>query len=227
MMNSRTRIAGAALLLGMAVGGHAQITKVGNKYQFRMMYTVGKTITSKMAMDTSVNTGTGGSSMPAMKMAMPMKVKCTGKKGDVYTLVTTSGPMTMNGKAFQGSKPETVTVKANSKGEIVEGSASAMNFSSMKLPTNPIAVGSTWKGTINMPQGQGAVNANYKFNGVKTVNGPMGKMNGSGTMNLLMSDGQPLTMSMKMAGDINAGAAGGGTGSAPMKMSMSITVNRV
>jgi len=225
----------------MAVGGHAQITKVGNKYQFRMMYTVGKTISTKMAMDTSINAGGSGGSMPAMKMAMPMKVKCTGKKGDVYTLVTTSGPMTMNGKPFQGAKAETVTVKANSKGEIVDGSASAMNFSSMKLPTNPIAVGATWKGTINMPQGQGAVNANYKFNGVKTVagkqvavigvtmtmNGPMGKMNGSGTMNLLMSDGQPLNMSMKMAGDINAGASGGSAGGAPMKMNMTITVNRV
>lgn len=241
MMNSRTRIAGATLLLVMAAGTQAQITKVGNKYQFRSKYTVGKTITSNMKMDTSINTGSSSAAAMTMKMDMPLKVKCTGIKGDVYTLVTTSGPLKMNGKAMQGQKAETATVKVNSKGEMIDGNASSMNFNAMKMPTTPIAVGSSWKGTINMPGGNGAVNATYKFNGIKMINGkecavlgvvmsmdgPMGKLSGSGTMNILTADGQPLNMNMKMAGNVNAGAAGGGAGSAPMKVSTTIIVNRV
>lgn len=235
MMKSSMRIAGAALLLGMAIGAQAQITKVGSAYKFRMKHTPGKTITQNVSIATSIAMG---EKPMVMNIVIPTKMKCTGQKGTVYTVAVTSGPMSMGGKPFNGSKAETTTVKINDRGQMVDGNGpKGVNFNNMELPEKPLAVGATWTGKINMPQGQGQVDAKYKFNGIKIVNGKqvavigvsmtmdgmMGKMTGSGTMNLLVADGQPLNMNVNMAGTVNAAQTGSGSG---MKTTMTIKMAR-
>lgn len=229
------------MLLGMAIGANAQITKGAKGYTFRLKYTPGKTISNKMTITTGMDMGGKGSKPMSFAMNMPIKSKCTGQKGDVFTVVTTSGPMTMNGKPQEGAKAQTATVKINTQGQIIEGAAAQdMNLSSIKLPSGPIKVGDKWKGVINMPQNQGKVDATYQLNGVKMINGKecaiigvamvmsggMGKMTGNGTINLLTADAQPLNMSMKLGGTVNAGAAGAGAGSG-MKMNMSLNLVRL
>lgn len=244
MMNLRFRTTGAVLLLGMAIGAQAQITSGAAGYTFRVKYTPGKTVSNQMTITSGINMGGAGAKPMNFVMDMPMKMKCTGQKGDVYTVQTTSGPMTMNGKPAPGNaKAQTMTMKVNSKGQIVEGGGGQeMNFANVKMPDKPIKVGQSWKGTVNLPQGQGTVDATYTFKAVKavngkqcavigvamTLNGGMGKMSGTGSMNLLMADGLPLNMNMNMNGNVNPGAAGGGSasGSSSMKMTMAVKLVR-
>lgn len=229
MMNSRFRIAGAVLLLGMAIGAQAQVTKVGSKYQFRLKYTVGKTLNYNMRTSTAIM----GKNMD---VDMPMKVKCTGQKGDVYTVVATSGPPVSQGKPMAGQKPQTATYQIKSTGEPVGAGAQGASLSNIKMPKEAIPVGHVWDGTIGLPQGGGSAKASYKFLGLKTINGKqcaqiavsmtmngMANMKGNGTISLLMADGQAQVMQMTVGGTF----AGGGQGSKPMELKSSISMKRV
>lgn len=230
MMNSRFRVAGAVVLLGMAIGAQAQVKQVGGKYQFRIKYTVGKTISYNMR--TSMNMGT-----TAMNIDMPMKVKCTAQKGDVYTVQSTSGPATRDGKPMmQGAKPQTATFQIKSTGEPVGTAPGGVGLNNIKMPTEAIPVGHTWAGTISMPQGGGSAKANYKFVGVKsiggkqcaqiaitmTMTGGMGNMKGNGTLNLLMDDGQAQNMQMTVGGSL-----GGGPNGQKMDLKSTISMKRL
>lgn len=223
MMNGKFRLVAGLGLLGLAFGASAQVTKTAKGYVFRQAYPVGKTLVFNMNGDL----GFGGQSF---KMASPTKVKTVSKKGDVYTLEVTSGPMTMNGKAQsmngQAPKATTSTMKITSAGKIVDGAAKGPYniMGGMTMPEKPLKVGDKWTGNMNMPQmGGGAVKATYNFIGLKTINGKqvaqigvnlvasgMGEMKGTGTMNILVADGLPLTSLIKIGGNFSAGSQGGG-----------------
>ncbi len=229
MMNSRFRIVGAVLLLSMAIAAQGQVTKVGDKYKFRLKYNVGKTLSYNMRTSTAIMNQN-------MDVDMPMKIKCTGVKGDVYTVVATSGPPISKGKPMNNQKPQVATYQIKSTGEPVGAGAAGASLSNIKMPTEAIKVGHTWAGTIGMPQGGGSAKANYKFLGLKVIDGKqcaqigvtmtmsgMANMKGNGTISLLMADGQAQIMQMTVGGTF----AGGGQGAKPMELKSAISMKRL
>jgi hypothetical protein len=109
-------------------------------------------------------------SMAAMKPTpTTMGMLVTDVKGDIYTVKYSIG-------SIMGQKPVDVTVKMNSSGKIVGGSAGGQMIQgrgSAQLPTKPVKIGETWTQTVDQASGVGKmkVTSTYTFKGLKTVNG--------------------------------------------------------
>lgn len=178
-------------------------------YSFKMKLTKGQ----KISYVSKTTIATGG-----MKpIEMPLTMQCTDVKGDVYTVKYSVG-------AIMGQKPQDITMKINSKGEIVEGKGAASQMTGMgatSLPKKPIKIGQSWTATVDSPSMGGTmkVTSTYTFKSVKNVGGrqvaEIGlKMTGSGANGMKVSGTGNLLLSMadaSMAGmnlDMKTGVGG-------------------
>lgn len=180
-----------------AQSAHAQITKKGDGYLFRIKWTPGQTIKYVMNMSMS------GDAMPKpMNMNMSISQKVKKVAGTVATIeATTSG---VPGQP----KPQVQTMTIDNRGRATSGAAAG---SQVAFPEGPVKIGQTWKGSLpGMQQGM-AGDAVYKLLSVKTVGGkPVAEvglslnmkqggamsMTGSGTMLIFMADGSLSSMTM-------------------------------
>jgi hypothetical protein len=124
-----------------------------------------------------------GTTAQSMTVGLNMTMNVTGAKNNQFTIASTMGGVTLNGKpapaaaASQLSKMKTITVM-DSRANIVKseiqgmpGAPQSPQGSSVPFPQNAIKIGATWSGKANI-QGQ-QVETVYKLIAVKPV---MGKM---------------------------------------------------
>lgn len=229
MMISHHKWLACAGLVVAGLSANAQITKQGGGYLLRAKYVSGKKI--DYVMDAK-----GAASGTAFTMRMPLKTKVTGVTKGIATITYVVGPiaMTFNGKPMNnpamGSKAETVTIKMDSRGNVVGGDKAMSNVGSIGLPEKPIPVGGSWSATTDTPAGPAGtmkVNATYKLVGFETVGGiksakiaitlkgsGQANVKGSGTVWLAMADGSLVKNSTTM----NVS-----TGGMEVPMTMSVT----
>lgn len=206
------RFAAAIAALGLAGLATAQVTKSGDAYTFRVKYTKGQ----KISYETTTTVEMAG--MQPMKAPLTMTV--TDVKNGIYTLKYTVG-------AVMGGKPQDVTIKMNSQGKIVEGSAAGQTMAGVgnaQLPTKAMKVGESWTQSTDAPVmgSKMKVNSTYTFKGIKTVGGKQVaeiavKMNssggtgvgvtGTGTMTLMVADGTLHGSTMNIKTAMKAGSA--------------------
>jgi hypothetical protein len=185
----------AGLMLSQTSTG--QVTKSGQGYLLRMKFTKGQTLNYRLNMNMTTPMSTN-----AMNIVGPIKMTVASVDKGVATLNTTAGPFTSGGKAL--GKQETATIKQDTMGRIVGGDANQIQ-SFVSLPQKPVKVGESWTATnkINAgPAGAMTVNAKYTLKSVGNVNGKQVaniavslsgagqmKVNGSGSVQMLVSDG--------------------------------------
>jgi|GEM_PF-4440336 len=116
-----------------------------------------------------------------MNIDMGMKLTCTKVAGHQYTLVTTMGSMTMNGKPVPAQQAEqikkmVVTTVVDDQGRTlstkttgVPGMGPDSQSTTVPFPAGPVTVGKTWTGTNKV--NNMSINTTYKFVGVKSVGG--------------------------------------------------------
>lgn len=115
-----------------------------------------------------------------MNIDMTMQLKITKVANHQYTMVTTMGAMSMNGKPMPAQSQEqmkkmVVTTVVDERGRTISTKATGMPMgtgtqsSTVPFPEGPVTVGKTWSGKSNVNNVQ--VETTYKFVGVKTVNG--------------------------------------------------------
>ncbi len=200
-------LVGAGLLVSATAG--AQVTKSGAGYLLRVKYVKGQTLKYN-----SVNTLTSaqGGGQP-MKVTMPMVMKISDVSNGYAKTSVTTGPA-MIGKNPMG-KAQTVVLELSPTN--AAKSKSAPGIAGAQFPLKPVKIGQTWAmaapiaDTTGMTGGD--IKAMYKFQGLKTVNGKSmaivtyslsGGVTGSGTLQLLASDG---TLYSNVANiTLNAGA---------------------
>jgi len=212
---SRTLVVAAAVAV-VAGSAHAQVSKQGNKYLFRIKYVKGQTITYGMAMSMNM----GGKSTP-MNMNVSQKV----------VSVDSSGTATVSVSGVGG---QPMTMKMDNRGRMVGGpQGMAAGSNSIQLPEKAVAVGESWAGSAaGGQQGMGVnMTATYTLKGFKTVHGKQCaevaitmKMTGGGTSGgkktsingggggscfISMADGiaESVSISMKVGGSATGGAA--------------------
>jgi hypothetical protein len=161
-------------VLGMALPSsraHAQITKVGSAYQFRVKYHKGMKIKYLMKVTTTLPTPPGGGKAQSIEMTIPVDGTVTDVQNKIATIQMVTGPMTMNGRP-QGTQ-KTLTMKLDDRGKPVGGMPTGMENLTASLPDKPLKVGDTYssKQDITMANIPISVNAVYKFTGVKSVAG--------------------------------------------------------
>lgn len=225
-----TRIATVAVFAALYATSPAQIVKQGGGYLLRMKYTKGAIANYAMTTATS-----GGSAMPAMNVAMPMRTKVLSVASGVGEVQYELGPISNNGKAM-GQK-QTVVVKIDSRGKMLSSAGVAQQVNNVTLPEKPVKPGATWTGvqTTQSQVGQMTLNATYKFAGLKTVGGKtvaeiqvnvkggnqMIQTAGTGSVFLLVSDGSMHSTSMNQTMTMS-----GGQGGKPLEIKMKVSITR-
>lgn len=210
---------------GLSAQASAQITASGGGYLFRMKFKPGTTISYSMVAG-------GNAQGQAFSMNTPMTTKVKSFSGGIGTLDYKIGPIKMmvNGKSMGPGQTQNLTLKMDSRGNVVGGTGGNSPGGTIGLPAKPIKVGGTWSATTKTNTGMGMpmdVAATYRFIGFEKLGGinaakigisMKGKgsasVTGGGTMWLSVADGSMIkTMtSMKVS-----------MGQQTMPMTMSIT----
>jgi hypothetical protein len=140
----------------------------------------------------------------------------------------------MNGKS-QGAVDKR-TVKMDNRNRPVGGESNYEGFSSFEFPANPVTPGSVWSGKTKLDTAMGslALDAKYKFVGIKKVNGKtvaeivttftgvmMGPVKGTATTHLLVNDGSLYSVIAKMTTEVKTSAE-----AQAMKVATDISVKR-
>lgn len=149
-----------------ALAASAQIAKSGPGYLFRMKYRPGATVAYEM-------TASGQMQGKKFGMTTPMTTKILSVAGGVGTIKYVLGPFKVvsAGKSFNSKQTKTVTLKQNSRGNVVGGAPGQMPGGTIGLPANPVAVGESWKAntTVNTGTMPMTVAATYKFVGLEQM----------------------------------------------------------
>lgn len=207
---------GSACLLTATHAG-AQVTKVGDAYQFRIKYAKGKTTHYQMTTQTTMPGGMPGApnnKPAAMSMTIPMTMTIVSVQGNTAVIKSDIGAMTMNGRAM--SKPQTMQMTMDDRGKVVgkaTGAGAGMGLENMGggLPDKPLKVGESF--TTNKTVNQMGQNFQMKgvstFKGIKTIGGKQlaeiatkvsgtgtASMNGTGTSYYNLADGSLNSMNM-------------------------------
>ena len=213
--------AGGLVLTGMVFSmgaANAQVTQKGGGYLFRQKFTPGQTL--RYGVDSSASApgiAMGGGSF---KIQMGMSMSVLSVSNGVATVKLTRDAMSLNGKS-QG-KPETSTMKIDSRGQtVITGTKHGASIGPI-LPEKPLKIGDVFTsegGGMTGMQGGMNVKTTYRFIGLKNYNGKRvaqfslvsdttGEVRGSTSGFLLysMADGQIVSastdtkMSMKQQG---------------------------
>jgi len=226
----------ALCVVGVLTGAQAQVTKVGGGYLFKNKFTVGKTTSYRMDM----NSGFGGASY---KVSLSYSQTVKSVKNGIATIEVTMTPPMMNGQPIPGAgsgKPTKVTGRVDASGKLIDGSqAQAMG---MVYTAKPIPIGGKVTSQLNLgnsPAGGGTLNAVYTLRKITTYKGKPAaefgitvggksemKVSGSGTSWVSMADGSQLDSKLTLNVELAAGQAGGG-GSKPMKIGNSVNITRI
>ncbi len=182
----------AAALMG-ATGAHAQITKSGPGYLFRVKWVKGQVLKYNFVMS--------GAMMPkGQSFVNTMTVK------DVKNGIATveSKVILPQSGSSRNTKPTVTTIKLDNRGKIIGESSGQLNGAvTPTFPQGPVKVGQSWNGEISLAQGM-KVNAVYTLTGVKSINGKliaevgqrisgsmgqMGTISGTGKVEFYAADG--------------------------------------
>lgn len=215
---SSLRLIQVACLVLLSTGAGAQITKVGQGYQFRMKFVKGQSLKYLINSEVMLVAAPGGSKPTPMKITIPTTQTVMEVKNKIATILFSTGPVQMNGQPFGNQGAETQTVQMDSRGKAVGGTKLPQGLNT-ELPAKPIRVGETWTSTVPFagPMGGGGggqLKSTYKFLGLKNVAGKqvaelavsaastgIGGPSGSGKMFLIAADGSMFKadIAMKMA----------------------------
>lgn len=208
-------VGGAGLIATTNAG--AQVTKVGDAYQFRMKYTKGQVTRYQMTTKTELPAGVGGAQQTkpmAMNMVVPVTMTVVSVTGNKATIKQDMGAVTMNGQAM--SKPQTQQLTMDDRGQVVgkvSGAGAGMGMEQMSgaLPDKPLKVGQSYttNKTVNQMTQNIQMKATSTFVGIKNVGGKQvaemaikftgtgtATMNGTGTSYYNVADGSLNSMSM-------------------------------
>lgn len=210
------KLIGLVFALGaLAAFAPAQIVKKGNGYLFRMKFSKGAVIRYTVK---STSPGLGGPKSPPMKINFPMVWNVLNVQGGVATIKALVGPVMLGQQQVLAQSQTTVSI--DGRGQSV-GNTSTGQQITPTLPLNPIRVGASWSATMPIQGAAGAqsdLTATYKFVGIKNVGGKQvallsittkGASRGSGTMQLLVSDGT--LFSSHLSVDLKIQTPDGGT----------------
>lgn len=220
-MTKRNSFGAAALLCGALLAfpaaADAQIHKQGKGYLFRAKFKKGETL--KYDMNTTIT----GMPQP-MVISMPMQMTVDAVAKEIADITAKVGPISMNGKPFDGGQAQTSKMKMNRMGKVVGGGQGSVGVGA-SLPEKPLAIGGTYTSPLPLGPavGGGDALATYKFVGIKKVDGKSvaemavtvgsdgpSKVEGSGTIYLLVSDASlhKASLAMKMVAPPSARAPG-------------------
>ncbi len=172
---------GARLLSVLAVGvgitmcrANAQVTKVGEAYQFRAKYAAG----AKYAYTTRTTLKpTGGAVMigPGANNVLsgPLSVVVQSMKEGNATLKITIGPMSAKGKSVADEQTETVQVDTENKLLEFMKNATRLDISMPLFSTDPMMVGDRYTVAQKLLRNGRSMDviSTYYFRGLKTVAG--------------------------------------------------------
>ena len=201
----------------------AQVTPSGGGYLFRQKYSKGM----KLVYDFTVNAevvGMPGGGKNVVKATLTQEVLDV--KNKVSSVKVTSSAMTMNGKPMPGGAGagNSAIVKYDANGKLIGGKGGDDLSASMGFtpPNRPLKIGETFSsGKNNSNPNLTAMTINYKFLGLKTVNGQQvaqfavnssmsgqANMTSVGTLLINMKDGFPVrsTITMNMSASMKQGA---------------------
>lgn len=200
----------AALVLvgpSLHTAAHAQVTKQGQGYLFRMKFTPGSTI--RYTITSTVNPPAGTKNAKPMTFSMPQTMRVKSVDKGIATIESTVDMSSMSPNA----KPQTTTIRMDSRGNLI-GNTQGMSSMSTSFPQGPIRIGQSWNAKMNQ-QGM-SFDGTYTLKSVRRVGsqelaeiamsikgggGQAGTISGTGTMQVRTSDGslQGMNMNMRMA----------------------------
>lgn len=169
----KTVVAACALGLLIATQAQAQITKVGDRYDFRVHYVAGQKIRYQIQTTTTVPTGATAtvplSSTAPRTSITPMDWEVVSVKGKVATIKISAGPITIDNKIVQPKQTDQKQVDEHNK---VVGRAKG-EPAGAGLPPRPLKVGESYSIDQTMQRGGKPVliRSTYTFKGIKTVDG--------------------------------------------------------
>lgn len=241
-LKSTILVLSAAVTLAASPFASAQVTKQGNGYLFRLKHTPGQTIRYSLVNQMNMagaNANQGGGNQ---SMTIPLSTRVVSVKGGIATIETSFGPMGGQGQ------PQKQTVQMDNRGRMQGTAAGGLqNLAGLSMPERPVAIGGRWSDTMKVPSpmgGQIETTTNYRFVGIKSVGGRSvaelavsmnGKgqglsISGTGTLNVLVSDGTLWSMSMNQKATItppaNAQRQQGGAAAQPMSFNTTVRITR-
>jgi hypothetical protein len=208
---------GISTLVGitwLASATQAQVTKVGNGYQFRVKYHKGMKVKYLMKVTSGMPVQSAGGKAQSIVIVIPVSGVVTDMQNKIATVQMTTGPNTFNGKT-QGAQ-QNITIKVDDRGKVVSGAPNGMENMTIALPDKPLKVGDTFTAhqNVNMGVMPLTVNAVYKFTGMKSVGGhqlAMFAVTLTGTGNVPSPQGASVHLSTAGTGQMSISAEDGMT----------------
>jgi hypothetical protein len=207
---------------------HAQVTRTGDSYQLRVKYRKGMELHYLTQTAVTMPSNTTHAPSKPLTVAEPMAATVTDVRSGIATLKVTLGPATMNGQQ-QGAARD-FEIKVDEHARPVGAPVSGLEFLLPDLPDR-VRVGQTFarKQSGIFMQIPVTLNATYRFQGVKSVNGqsyalfqitlsgtgnlPVGQAGsapfqtgGTGTMQVAVADGLIAHVSVDQTGTLSQGS---------------------
>jgi hypothetical protein len=228
-MYLRKALLGASLGLGLclAASAPAQVSKVGNRFSFRINFKAGGVLKYKTKVSTGTNQGRS-----SFDIVYPMVQTVVGVHGDVGDVVVKSGPITFNGKPI--GPTNTFRMQIDRRGKMVGGQI-ATDSGITAFPQTPVSPGATWKASVPLSAAafggsSSMVTTLYRFVRMTTFHGkPVAELaltfraggtttvSGKGTALILASDGNIVHSTMVMSVTLSQ---------SPEPMSLNVEVTR-
>jgi hypothetical protein len=163
-----------AIVVGLALcttSAQAQVTKVGNAYQFRVKYHKGMKIKYLMKIVTGMPASPSGGKPQSISMEIPVDSTVVDMQNKIATIKVITGPTKLNGQP-QGAT-QSLEMKMNDRGKPISGAPPGMENLTASLPDKPLTVGESYTANQNIAIAQMpiTVHALYTFRGVKSVKG--------------------------------------------------------
>jgi hypothetical protein len=202
----RTVVAVALFGLALSVAAQpatSQVTRSGSGYLFRVKYTKGARLDYQLI---SVWPKPARPSDPK-RMEGPLSMTVLDVAGGVATIRVEAGPFSLDGRRDL-ARPNTMQLKMDNRGKIVEGGAGMSQLSGIHLPEKPLKIGESFVATNVVPVQsiKIVVKAHCTFVGFKTINGRraaelklslsstgLAPTKGTGTQYIDAADGQMLS----------------------------------
>ncbi len=187
--------------VGLASISHAQITKVGSGYKFRVNYQKGQVL----RFSTVSGVDNKGNSAAGTTVKVPITLVVLDKKKGNSSIKLTMGAMKVGSTVVQPEQSTLVNLDSRNRG----ASDQKQNIGTT-LPENAIQIGTSWHDSrpFNIGGSMAVLNGVYRFQGLKNSNGNQvavityqlsGFAQGSGTMTLLVKDGTLYTNDFKLS----------------------------
>jgi hypothetical protein len=202
---------GALAAAGLVIGtlacvppASAQITRSGDKYLFRVKFAPG------MHFDYEMVSATPQPVRPTdpKKISGPFSMSVLDVKGGIATVRVDAGPFLLDGKPIPGAKKNSMQVKMDTRGKMVQGEPGMQQLGGIQLPEKPLKIGESFEtqNTTQMGPNKLVVKSKCTFAGIKNISGHQAAelkvvvastgltpTKGNGSQFLDMADGQLLS----------------------------------